>query len=1367
MLPLFQRSPRTFPALPTEEVEIQAPPQAPARPTSSLVAIFLPFSFTILALGVSVAFFVSTDRTYLIISVPMMLGSGLVGVVNYANERKKYRQAVEGRRQTYAAYLRQRHQELTALADRQRQAALYIHPDPPACLAIVRRQSPETARRLWERSSGLERPRDPDFLHLRLGTGRLPATFKVKPPPTPAQVGEADELLQQGMQLAASFQAVDGLPIPLPLADVGAAGLAGPRPAVLDSARALLVQLATLHAPHEVKLIAFLPGHELDQWNWIRWLPHIWDEERKRRFIAVAPGQAQALAAGLFPLLQRRALKGGGEDERAVFPQTYLFLFADPALYGPAADTVGIGPLLRLVLTRGAAIGAYGLFLADRPEALPGACGAVVDLAAGRLRLVGPPTQEIPFSPDRADAAWADAFARALAPVRLRPLAAATGLPSSVSLLGLLKAPTPQDIPIGSLWGARDTHQSLEAPVGIGPDGGPLLVNFQDTARGGDGSHAMVGGTTGTGKTRFLHTLVTLLATHHHPHDVNFVLIDYKGGDLLRGLDGLPHVVGTLANLEKESAQAVLVERLFACLEAELRRRRNLLGGDNINEYQREHLQGKRPEPVPHLFVIIDEFAEMIRNSPDRAAMTKRLLSIGATGRSLGVHLVLATQDPSGVVNDELRNNINVRLCLRMGSREASQAILGRPDAYEHITSAQVGRAILQVGNNDRFEMFQVAWGGDPYIPGRSDVVSAALYEVKLDGERVPLRAFRPLAPAGQTQLDALVGQIVAVAQAEGVGRLRSPLLPPLREQVFLSELRAGEPGWNGVGWDARPGAEWLAPIIGQLDDLENQVQPPLRLPLGREGHLVLFGEPGSGKTTFVQTLVTSLALDHSPADVHLYLLDFSGQRLLLLRGFPHVGDVFLADDVDRLKRFFRFLTRELETRKGKFARLGAANLKEYRTLGGDPLPAIVTVLEDYDAFNRMCQDRNLELSDTLAQLVREGGAYGLHFILTMVGPNTFPTRLATSISLAASFHLATRDYSMALGPTGGMEPAPIPGRGLLKGPPVLEFQTALPADGATDAERTRALQALMEQMDRAWGHKPRPAIFPSIPAVVGLSHLVTPAAGWPISPPEGYAATFALDMDSPDVPFEVSLTDGPYFLVAGTPGCGKTSLLLAWALALAERYPPSALTGYVVDFRGSGLDLLGGLPHFSVPRTRGSKGSASRCITTEEQLAAALAEIETLMRKRQDNLAGARQKAGFNLRAWARSLPAVWMLIDDYDAFKAEAGAANQDLLNANLKRWRDLGFYLTVAGPIGEMETDWGWIKLLRDNPVGFQMGTAQLNQIFKINLPSDHPAKLLAPGEAFYIRRGQFHHLKMADPHVGPLSSHQWVEQICKRE
>lgn len=1359
---LFHRSPRTPPVPPAEEVEIQAPPQAPARPTSSLVAVLAPLGMTILAFGLSVAF-AATNPTYLLFSLPMMVGSGLVGLITYASERNRYRRAVEKRERHYRQYLAHQQQSLQALADRQRQAALEPNPDPQTCLARARRVSPEHARHLWERSSGLERPRDSDFLHLRLGLGRLPATFRVKPPARPA-VGEEDALYREALKLCQAYSQVDGLPVLLPLAELGAAGIAGPRPLVQDVARALLVQMATHHAPTEVRLVALLPRSELDQWAWVRWLPHVWDEERKRRFIATTPDEARALLSDFQTLLERRAFQRA-PDEKTIYPQTFLFLFADPLLF-TTADRAGIGPALRLLLTQGSAVGAYALFLADRPEMLPSACGAVVDLSGGGglLRLTGLTPGEFPFIPDRVDAAWADTFARALAPVRLKPLATEADIPSSVPLTTLLQTPRLEDYPVLQHWQARDSHRRLEVPLGIGKGGGIVHLNFQDAAQGGDGSHAMVGGTTGTGKTRFLQTLVTLLAAHHHPHDVNFVLVDYKGGDLLKGLEDLPHVVGTLANLEKADAQAALVERLFVCLEGELRRRRNLLGGRNINDYQRDLLQGREQEPLPHLFVVIDEFAEMIRNSPDKAAMTKRLLSIGATGRSLGVHLILATQDPSGVVTDELRNNINIRVCLRMGSREASMALLGVPDAFTQIPTAQVGRAYWQKGS-DAPVLFQVAWGGDRYIPGQSTFVAGEIYQVALDGRRTPLRAFRPLQPAEETQLGALVRHIRETADRMGLQRLRSPISPPLRDTIFLDELRAGEPGWDGRTWRIQTGAPWLAPIIGQSDDPSSQAQEPLRLPLGAAGHFALFGEPGSGKTTFIQTLVTSLALTHSPEDLHIYLIDFSGQRLLPLKGFPHVGDVFLGDDADRLRRFFRFLSRELQARKTEFARAGAARLPDYRALTGKSLPAIVVILRDYNAFYKACQDRNLDLDSTLAELVRDGGSYGLHFVLTMTTPAELRSQLASSISLAATFHLATPDYGMAVGPTGGMIPAPIPGRGLIKGPPLLEFQTALPVQGRTDPERTLALKALMEAMDRAWsGTRPRP--FPPVPAVLGLSQVLFPADRWPAPPPPGRRALFALNLEDPDQPFEVDLRDGPYFLVAGTPQSGKTTLLQSWLLALAERYPPSRLALYLVDLRGSGLLALSDLPHVRVTPGAGPRNTGY--ITDDDRFAQALAEIDQTLTARQPALEEARRqaRAAFRLDSWLDSQPTLLMVIDDLDVFESEIHPSSKDLLGAGLKKWRDLGFALIAAGNIPDIENAWGWIAQLRNQPVGFQLGTAAYNQVFKLNLPSDHPAKLLPVGEAFYIRRGQSLRVKLADPQAGPVKLMDWVERLNQR-
>lgn len=1371
--PLFQRAPRVFPTFPGIEVEIHAPPSIPARPTSSLVTSLLPFGFTLIGLGLSIFFLTGNNSSYLLLSLPLMFGSALVGVITYVNERKKYRQSLADRQRLYRDHLQERRQALGELANQQRRAAWAIHPDPRTCLAIARRQSPDLARHLWERSGGLERPRDPDFLELRLGLGALPPLFSVKTPPRPAQVGEKDELYELGLRLAADFQQVDQIPITLPLAAIGAAGLAGPRPLVLESVRAALVQLTALHAPNEVKLVALLPQCEWLEWEWLRWLPHIWDEEHKRRYLSVTPAESRGLLAEFFPLLQKRALAQGASDQPRIEHPAYLFLFADPALYAAGAETSAIGPLMRLVLTQGRAANAFALFLNDRPEALPAACGAVLDLnGSARLRLVGPPTRDLLILPDRISAAEADQFARALAPIRLQALTSAADLPASLPLTALLQTSQLESYPLESLWNARDSHQSLEVPLGMEAGGGLVAINFQDTASRGDGSHAMIGGTTGTGKTRFLQTLILLLATHHHPHDLNFILIDYKGQDLLKGLEDLPHVVGTLGNLEKTEEQAVMIERLFVCLEAELRRRRNLLAGRNINQYQRDHLQSKDPQPLPHLFVVIDEFAEMLRNSPDSSSLTRRLLSIGATGRSLGVHLVLATQDPSGVVNDELRNNINIRICLRMGSREASTSILRRSDAFDNIASAQVGRAYLQVGNDDRFVLFQVAWGGDPYQPGQSSIASGLIFRVERNGTRAPLRSYIPLAPGSEPdiQLTALVRHIQQSAAALGIQRLPSPLSPPLRSEIYLEELLPT--GLNPL-WDAAATSlPWLSPIIGQLDDPAAQAQPPLALPLGDSGHLALFGESGSGKTNFLQALVTSLALTYPPNRVHIYLVESTGRRMELLKGFPHVGDHFSSDDLERLRRFFRFLEGELRQRKDTFARLGVSSLRGLHTQHADAPPAIVTLLEDYAAFYALSQDRAPDLNDRLVSLVREGAAYGLHFVLTLAAPTELRVNLANNISLAAALRLANpADYSLAVGPAG-LQPAPMPGRGLFKGTPPLEFQTAMPVRGRNDPERLQMLKTLMESLARAWGDRPRPRAFAPIPAVLPLSQVTPLRDAWPDPPPKGFSAAFALSLEDPDQAFRVDLRQGPYFLVTGAPQSGKSTLLQAWLLALAEKYPPSRLLLYLVDYRRTTLFPLSDLPHVSASLQLSQEHkSPSRVgyLADESSLSQALTEIEAEMNRRQVALAQARQqaRAAFNLHAWLDFYPTILLALDDFDLFENETQSSAKEILNQNLKKWRDLGFALIAVGPLAEMENAWGWIKFLRDNPIGFQMGTAAYNQVFKNNnLPADNPSKQLPPGQGFYIARGQFHPIQSADPNAAPLPLSQWVEKILAR-
>ncbi len=324
---------------------------------------------------------------------------------------------------------------------------------------------------------------------------------------------------------------------------------------------------------------------------------------------------------------------------------------------------------------------------------------------------------------------------------------------------------------------------------------------------------------------------------------------------------------------------------------------------------------------------------------------------------------------------------------------------------------------------------------------------------------------------------------------------------------------------------------------------------------------------------------------------------------------------------------------------------------------------------------------------------------------------------------------------------------------------------------GATDLERAVGLKALMEAMDRAWsGVRPRP--FPPVPAVLGLSQILFPADRWPSPPPPGRSALFAVNLEDPDQPFEVDLRDGPYFLVAGTPQSGKTTLLQSWLLALAERYPPSRLLLYLVDLRQSGLLALSDLPHVQAPvapqKGRRAAPRETGYITDNDRLAQALAEIDTVLTARQPALEEARKKArgAFRLDDWLNPRPTLLMVIDDLDVFQAEALPASKDLLGLGLKKWRDLGFALIVAGNISEIENAWDWVAQLRNTPVGFQLGTAAFNQVFKLNLPSDHPAKLLPPGAAFFIRRGQYLRVKVADPQTGPVQLMEWMERLKQK-
>lgn len=1328
--PTFQRAPRLAPELPHGEVEIPDPPSAPNPPSVSLFSVLLPGTFSLLFIVAIVLLNASQDQRYLYMSMlsgGFMLVTSMVSLQIYVSQRMNYRRNKREREQKYREMLQSRERELRGLREQQQQAARQTDPDLEECLARAERRD----RRLWERSPG-----DQDFLSLRLGSGA--AAFGVSVKAGRSRSVDTDPLLGSAQALADEFTRVPEVAISLPLGSVGMAGLVGPRSGVLKAARTIAVQIATHHSPDEVKLVAIYPPEERAEWAWLRWLPHVWSEDRRQRYLVHERAGAHDVLLGLYDQVNRRRYSG---DRSAAGPKgpALVFFLADPAL-------VEGEPILPLLVRSEPALHLYPLFLADRVQSLPPACTAIAEMGPGQPRLTrtDPVTSSIPFEPDLISTERADRFARGLAPLRLQHAAGSAQVPQTVSLLDLLGVQEVEQLEALRRWTSSNPGHSLAVPVGRRAGDDPLLVDLHER---GHGPHGLAAGATGSGKSELLQSLITSLAVHFHPHELAFVLVDYKGGGMANAFADLPHLIGTITNLEGNLAM-----RSLAALKSELKRREAMLGEAGVNHidpYQKLQREGKVSEPLPHLIMIVDEFAELKAEQPE---FMRELVSAVRVGRSLGVHLLLATQKPAGVVDEQIWANSRFRLCLRVERTEDSQEVLKRPDAAG-LTNA--GRAYFQVGQNEVFELFQAAWGGAAYAPdGAVGPNPTEIAEVAFDGSRQGLRSITPVSSARKveasgTQLQALVRYLDNVAETAGIERLPGPWLPPLPDEIMLDDVRPIE-GWDGHRW--QPVDRWLEPVVGLVDDPVAQHQGPLRLPLARDGHMAVYSAPGLGKTTFLQTLVTSLARSYSPEDVHLYLLDFGGRSLNLFAALPHVGAVILADESERLGRLLRHLTREMEVRRTRFAELGVNTLAAYRAAGAERLPAIVVVVDNYSAFSSTYDS----MEDSVVAIAREGGSLGIHLLLTANNGGGIKSRVQSNIMGGVALHLAERvEYSGIVGRTEGLEPAAIPGRGLIKGTPPLEFQTALPIAGVTEVDRSAALRALVEEMNRAWTG-PRPRQVRKLPDVVALCDLLPSRDEWPASAGAGLVAPVGLDVAEIE-PFHVNLADGPHFVIGGPAQGGKSTLLQSWLLALADAYPPERLQLYLIEFQGESLRPLARLPQ------------VRSYSADDEQLMAALDELTEALQARREALDEARQKAAEPLdeAAWIARQPAIVLALDPFDGYIDNA-YESKERLEQLIRNGRGQGLYVLAAGPSRELSGYETLAKLLKEGLTGFVLGSSEFEdlQLLNLRLPYGESGKGMPPGQGFYSRRGQMRAVKAASAQQGDVTLATLIERISRR-
>lgn len=1162
---LVHRPARTTRGLVDDEPRpVEAPPTLPDGKTGSAMHSLLPVAGVMSSV---VMMTVLRSGAFAAIGALILVVTIIGSVALLMTQRGKAARTRREQRERYLDYLEEARERFRTDEAAARERASLLSPPATALWDIVRDPA-----RLWER-----RRFDVDFLSVRVGLGEV-----ALPPIEVADQGTAlkptDPFMRAEAQaLAGRFERAPQMPLDAPLDRVGNVSIVGDRAGVVRVARALIVQAAVLHAPDDLAMGAAFPEKQSATWQWLSWLPHVLDQDRTggpvpARRLAADPRSLGALLADDLRERTNRAAelrRGLVQDEGALRLVRRLLLLHDT--YGQVARDLASPDEASSISDLGATV----LHLvADRLQE-PGHVSVRITVDGDRVTvedLRGDRPHVTPGIVDRVELGTAEGIARMLAPMRLSPDSLDEDAHSrNVDPLTLLGLSDLQDIDFQALWAPRTERSFLRVPIAVDGTGQVVLLDLKESAQLGMGPHGLCVGATGSGKSELLRTLVLSLTATHPPEDLSMVLVDYKGGATFAPFEGVPHVAGLITNLEDDAA---LIERAYESLSGEVQRRQQVLksAGNvaNIGDYR--FLRKERPDlsPLPHLFVIIDEFGELLTARPDFIDL---FLSIGRIGRSIGVHLLLSSQRIEAGKLRGLETYLSYRLGLRTFSEEESRTVLDSKDAF-HLPPLP-GFGYLKV-DTSVYLRFKSAYVSGPYrgplavaddTDDRPRVLPYSLHDTALAADPAGGGDDEDVMPE-RTTGPTTVG--VFVDQLKGVGEpVQQIWLPPMPDRMTLDHV-AGPLVTTSSGMQLSRQKVSMSVPLGMLDDPTKQRQSLWRLDLTRGGgHCAIIGAPQSGKTTLVRSLVTSLALTHTPHEVALYGLDLVGGGLQPLKEFPHVGGIATRTDRERLRRTVEEVRGMLGHREAVFRERGidsVERLREMHAAGEVPELPTADVVLLIDGFGALRTDFE-EIDDIVTDILQRGGGYGVHVVAAMLRWNDVRMANQTLFGNRLELRLGDAGDSMIDRKLAETLSADHPGRVLTE--QKLFGQVVLPRiDGIpTDTDLGKVVEGVGRAVSAAWSGPgvPRVRVLPTHLPVASLPTVAQEPIRVPVGLDESAMAPVLLDL------FE---HDG-HLLVLGDGECGKTNLLRVIAAGLQERYTPKELVFAIFDPRRGLRDVF------------------------------------------------------------------------------------------------------------------------------------------------------------------------------------------------
>ncbi|MCG5220531.1 type VII secretion protein EccCa [Streptosporangium sp. KLBMP 9127] len=1147
---------RPPPAPPRGEILLESPPEVPEPSPAGFMQVltYLPMVAGGAAMGLM--FTAGGNANPIMYVASGMFAFSMIGMTlgqlgRTSGERK---QRLNGLRRDYFRYLSQIRKKVRRAARGQREALRWSGPEPDSlwCLAL--------GPRLWER-----RARDDDFGTVRVGTGTQRLAVQLVPPDS-KPVEDLDAMAAGALRrFVRAHSTVDELPIAIALHSFARILPSGDPAAVRDLVRAMIGQLTVFHSPDDMRVAVCASKEWMAHWDWVKWLPHALHPEQTD-----AAGPVRLMSDNLSDLDK---LLGGELKDRARFKP------------GASAEAMPY----HVVIIDGGHVPQDSQLGADAIEGvtvidLTGTATPADEQVTLRLRVSDESFSRIKMDhagkelattlgrPDRLSFPKAEGLARQLAPLRASTSKGGDTqdvLAANTTLTDLIGVGDPRKLDTQALWRSRAPRNRLRVPIGLGADGRMVELDIKESAQGGMGPHGLIIGATGSGKSELLRTLVLGLALTHSSEILNLVLVDFKGGATFLGLDSLPHVSAVITNLEDELP---LVDRMYAALHGEMVRRQELLRSSgnyaSLRDYERAREQGASLAPMPTLFVVLDEFSELLSAKPE---FIELFVMIGRLGRSLGVHLLLASQRLEEGRLRGLDTHLSYRIGLRTFSAMESRVVLGVTDAYELPSAPGNGYLKFDTTGMTRFKAAYVSGSYTheqrPERRGPSEQRQIVAYSPALVPDLTPPSEQEEPAPI-ESSRDNLLDLVVRQLDGQGPPAHRI-WLPPLAESPPLNALLpplsiSPKHGLTTASWDGRGR---LHAVLGIVDRPFDQRRDPLWVDLsGAAGHLGLVGSPQSGKSTLLRTLISGLALTHTPREVQFYCLDFGGGSLVSLEGMPHVGGVANRLDSDRVRRTVAEVSGLLQQREREFAERGIDSIATYRrqvadgTIAGDDFGDVFLIV---DGWLTIRQDFET-LEPTITDLAARGLGYGIHVIAATNKWSEFRAAIRDLFGSRLELRLGDTYESEVNRKAASAVPEGFPGRGLTRDG--LHFLGALPRiDGLHQADDLSVgVRSMVDGVAEAWQGPLAPRVR-LLPAVLPAETLPGPeqtGTRIPIGIDEATLSPVTADFDA-----------DPHLVVIGDNESGKSNLLRLVAESVVARHTPQEARLVVIDYRRALLD--------------------------------------------------------------------------------------------------------------------------------------------------------------------------------------------------